>query len=84
MLKIQQMVMVILQLIQEIFEILRSVRNLEDFEERIQLSVQKAARTILTEALEQIDKQLACQLNLKTLKNVGMRNRTIIKACGCG
>lgn len=82
MLNIQQLIMVILQLIQEIFEILRSVRNLEDLEERIQLSVQKAARVILTEALEQIDKRLACERNSKTLKNVGMRNRTINTSLG--
>lgn len=82
MLKIQQLVMVILQLAQEIFEILRSVRNLEELEERIQLSTQKAARTLLTEALEQIDMQLAGQRNQTTLKNVGMRNRTINTSLG--
>ncbi|MFZ5647098.1 MAG: hypothetical protein ACOY30_05695 [Bacillota bacterium] len=56
MIKIRQLVMVVLLLVQRIFEVLKSANNLEDLEGQIQVLVQKAAGKLLVEALQEIDK----------------------------
>lgn len=81
MFKVRQMVMVVLLLAQGIFEALREMEDFTQLEERVQRITQEAARKLLINALEELDKRLLGQKE-KGLKVVGNRKRPLLTSIG--
>lgn len=82
MIKIRLLLRVVLLLATGIFEALRSVNNLIELEERIQRLTQEAALTLLAAALEEIDRMLCAQRDVKRYQNVGLRSRVLVTSVG--
>lgn len=82
MINIRLLVQVILLIAQGIFEALRSARRFEELEEKIQRLVQRAALILLEEASDQVDRRLCAARDVKRLKVIGLRSRTIVTSFG--
>ncbi|MEW6572818.1 MAG: UPF0236 family transposase-like protein [Bacillota bacterium] len=82
MINIRLLVQVILLIAQGIFEALRSARRFEELEEKIQRLVHRAALILLEEALDQVDRRLCAARDVKRLKVIGLRSRTIVTSFG--
>lgn len=82
MIKIRLLLRVVLLLATGIFEALRSVNNLKELEEKIQRLIQKATVTLLAAALEEIDRMLCAQRDVKRYVNVGLRSRVLVTSVG--
>ncbi len=81
MFKIRFLLEVVLFLAKGIFEVFRSVRNVDELEERVQRLVQQAGGKMLEEALAHIDLELSGKRD-PALNNVGQRSRTLFTSFG--
>lgn len=82
MIKIRLLLRVVLLLATGIWEALRSANNLKELEERIQRLTQEATVTLLAAALEEIDRVLCAQRDVKRYENVGLRSRVLVTSVG--
>lgn len=82
MFSIRIVIQVVLLLAQGVFEVLRSAQNFEALEVKVQQLIQRAALTLLKEALNQIDRTLCAERDTQELKVIGFRSRTIVTSFG--